>query len=147
MPLTNYSLQKTLVLLFGDTALVPPTTYYVGLSSTTPTQASTSNWGFTEPTIGTNGYARVAVTNNTTNFVPIGVEPSSGYTLQNGTTITFSASTGAWASGVNLTYAGLWDAATSGNLWGYGLLSPVVQVTNTGYSPAFAIGQLVINGS
>lgn len=145
MPMTNYAIAATMVRLFGTTALNPPATYYIGLSTTTPTQASTSNWNFTEPTIGTNGYARQTVVNNTTNFVPISVEPSSGYSIQNGVVITWSAaSTGSWSSGANLTYAGLWDAASGGNLWGYGPLSPVINVVNAGYTPSFAIGQIVI---
>lgn len=145
MPQTNYAIQQVMTRLYGTTAYTPPATYYIGLSTTTPTQASTSNWNFTEPTIGTNGYARQAVTNNTTNFTAIAVEPSAGYSIQNGVAITWSsASTGAWSAGANLTYAGLWDAASGGNLWGYGPLNPVINVVNAGYTPSFAIGQIVI---
>lgn len=150
MPLTNYALQKVLQNVFGDVALTVPTTFYIGLSSTTPTQVSTSNWNFTEPTIGTNNYARISVTNNYgngSNFFQIASEPTSGYSVQNDLAFTFAASSGAWAGGAVFTYAGIWDASTAGNLWAYGALSPTVQVSNSGYSPSFAVGQLIITAT
>jgi hypothetical protein len=48
---------------FGSVAVAIPATYYVGLSTTTPTNTGTN---VTEPAGGS--YARVAVTNNATNF-------------------------------------------------------------------------------
>lgn len=144
MPFTNYALSAIMVRVLGSTALTPPATYYVGLSSTTPTQVATSTWNVTEPSIGVNAYARVAVTNNTTNFGPISVEPSAGYTIQNLTAITFTASTGAWGSGATYTNGLLWDASSGGNLWAYGLLTPSVVVNASGYQPSFAIGQFVV---
>lgn len=133
--------------MFGNVAFTAPSTYYLGLSSSVPTQISTSNWNFTEPTIGVNGYERLAIASNTTNFGPLAVEPSGGYAVQNLGTITMAQSTGAWSSGTSLIYAGLWDATTGGNLWCYGLLAPVLNVVTSGVQPKFAVGQIVVTGS
>ena len=56
--------------IFGGVAYTPPANIYIGLSSTLPTVAGGN---ITEPAIGTNGYARASVANNTTNF------PSTSY--------------------------------------------------------------------
>lgn len=149
MPQTNYALQIIGTRYYGAVTSVPqPSTYYIGLSTTLPTQeqGSPPYWNFNEPTIGVNAYAREAVTNNTTNFGPISSEPASGYSIQNLTTITFTASTGAWTVSGNSTflYGGLWDASTAGNLWGWGLMTPAVPVTGTGIAPSFAPSQLII---
>ena len=61
MPFTNYLDQRITQLLFSNTAYTIPATWYIALSTTTPSQGATPN--FTEPS--GNGYARVAVTNNT----------------------------------------------------------------------------------
>ena len=144
MPQTNYAIQQVLTRLYGAATFTPPATYYLGLSSSIPTQSSASGWNFTEPAIGTNGYARISITNNGTNFIPITPEPSAGYTIQNGVAFQFAASTGSWAGGAVFTYAGLWDASSGGNLWAYGLLNPTVSVNNAGIAPSFAPGQIVI---
>ena len=62
---------------FGGTAFTPDATLHIGLSSTDPGETGSTQ---TEPS--GNGYARVAVTNNTTNF-PAGIPKD------NGTVITF----------------------------------------------------------
>lgn len=63
MALTNYTDGKILDQIFGGTAWSPPATLYFGLSTTTIYADGT---GITEPSGGL--YARVAVTNNVTNF-------------------------------------------------------------------------------
>jgi hypothetical protein len=107
--LTNLAINDILSNLFGSTAYSVPATFYVGLSTTTPTATGTN---FTEPS--GNAYARATVTNNTTNFPAT----SSEDTL-NGALIQFAQATGTWGT---VTYAGLFDALTGGNCW---LIAPL----------------------
>jgi hypothetical protein len=117
--------------IFGASAYVAPVTLYVALSTTAPTEAGAS---FTEP-VG-NGYARVAVTNNLTNF-PAAVAGAKS----NGTQITFPAATGAgWGT---LTHFGIWDASSGGNLLCFAPLTASVLVV-AGDTPRFPIGDLDI---
>lgn len=142
MPLTNLTLSNILKYNFGSVVYNPalPPTYYIGLSSTAPTQAGS---GFTEPS--GSGYARVAVTNSATNFGPIATEPTSGYSIQNIATapINFPISTGSW--GATLTYGGLFDSLTGGNLWLYGVLAPAITVSQSNVQVSFNTGQLVFS--
>ncbi len=115
MPATNYLQEALLNQVFGDTAYSTPATLYVALSTTTPAENGT---GFTEPS--GNGYARVPVTNNTTSF-PNATGGTGGSTKNNGAAITFTQSTGTgWGT---VTYLGIFDALTGGNLLAYGALS------------------------
>lgn len=143
MPFTTYLDKALLQHAFGGPAWTPPSTIYVALSSSAPTPQSASNWNFTEPTIGTNGYGRVGLAYNTTNFVPIGSEPLAGYDIAVGVLVAFAQSTGPWLSGVALPYFGLWDAASAGNLLAFGSASPALQVLGPGYLPEFPANQLV----
>lgn len=135
MPFTNYLDQKLVELIFSDTAYTIPATLYVALSTTTPTQAGAS---FTEPS--GNAYARVAVTNNSTNFVAAASQPATGYEMENGTVITFPAATGSWGT---VTYFGIFDAATAGNLLAYGALT-TSQTISSGDTASFAVDALTI---
>jgi hypothetical protein len=139
MPFTNYLDQKITQLLFSNTTYTIPTTWYIALSTTTPVQGASPN--FTEP--GTGAYARVAVTNNTTNWGSITSEPTSGYTQQNNTAITFPTATGSWGT---ITYFGIYDASTAGNLVGFGALT-TSQTISTGVQASFAIGALTITNN
>lgn len=98
---------------FGSVAYTPPTTWYISLSTTTINQDGT---GITEPTDP--AYARVAVDNNTSNFENLLV----GTGRQNSTVIEWAAAT------VNqgiITYIGIHDALTSGNIRYYAeLINP-----------------------
>lgn len=217
MPFTNYLDQSIVQLLFSDTSYTIPTTFYVALSTTTPSQVKGSApfWNFTEPCavtqltsatgtsaitsiavqalavavtsgdsiklvsgannqtftasagasvgatsisvtsatpgfnypIGTtvtditttgssSPYARVAVTNNGTNFTAVGSEPTDGYEVQNGTAITFPTAAGSWGTA---TYFGLCDAAGGGNLLAFGQLTTAQSIAS-GATPSFAIG-------
>lgn len=91
-----------------------------------------------------NGYARLSITNNSTNFTFVSSEPTAGYEEQNGITLTMPTSTGAWAADAELTYFGLFDAAGGGDLLLYGALSPNEQVGASGITLSFAIGALTI---
>ena len=120
--------------VLGNTAYTAPATVYVALftDSNTPTQRDANT--VTEATGGS--YARVAVTNNTTNW-----PASSAGAKSNGTTITFPTSTGSWGT-VNA--FGIYDAATVGNLLYHGdLVTP--QTVSTGNVLSFAPSTLTIN--
>ena len=113
----------------GVAAYTAPTTY-LALSSTTPLVNGT---GVTEPTIGTNGYARVAASGS-------GVwNSASGGATSNFAVINFNTATGSWASGVNMTYACIYDAPTGGNFLGFAPLS-VPQPVLTGNTLSIPIG-------
>lgn len=81
----------------------PPANVFVALSTTTPTDAGGN---FTEPSSG-NGYARVQVANNSTNW-----PAASSGSKSNGTTISFPQATGSWGT---VTYFGVFDQLTGGN--------------------------------
>jgi len=124
MPLTYYTDNALINQLFGNTAYSTPTTYYFGLSTSAPAQGGT---GVTEPS--GNGYARVAVTNNTTNF-----PAASNGSKTNGTAITFPTSTGSWGT---VSYFVIYDASSAGNLIAYGALNNP-QTVSSGDTLSFA---------
>lgn len=82
-----------------------PATWYVGLGTTTSSEDGT---GFTEP-VG-NAYARVAVTNNVTNF-PAASTTANKTVKRNGTAITWPNPTGSWGL---LGEVGFFDVSTGG---------------------------------
>src|SRR5690606_1282100 len=102
-----------------------------GLSTTAPTQAGGN---FKEPS--GNGYARVAVTNNSTNW-----PAASNGAKSNANAITFPQATGSWGT---VTHFGIFDAATSGNLLAWGELSQSKAIS-AGDTPYFAAGSLTLN--
>lgn len=117
MSKSTYLANAILDEILGATNWTPPGTVYLGLYSTAPTGYGTGGTEFdgtTEP-----GYARVAVTNNSTNF-----PAASGGSKTLGVAQTFPANSGA-ASWANAVAFGIWDAASGGNLLGYGSLTPV----------------------
>lgn len=142
MPFTNYLDQKLMQLLFGDAAFTPPGTYYVALFSTAPTQ-STAGVELTTSTAPS--YARVAVTNNGTNWVAAGSEPSNGYEVVNGTAITFPTTTGLWPSTGSIVAAGIFDASTGGNLLAYATFSGIT--VQSGATASFAAGALTFTNN
>lgn len=103
--ITYYQANLLLNKIFGGSEFTwtPPATYYVGLSTTTINADGT---GKTEPS--GMAYARVAVTNNKTNF-----GMASNGALTNLTAITFPESSGDWGT---ITHIFIADAATSGNI-------------------------------
>ena len=136
MPLTNYLDQKACQYYWGLTAYTAVATVYCALSTTTPVQTGSPN--FTEPS--GSAYARVAVTNNTTNFVETTSPPTNGWAQANGTAITFPTATGSWGT---CTYFGFFDASSGGNLLAFGQLT-TAQTISLGGIPAFAIQALTI---
>lgn len=130
MPFSYYSDNALLNELFGGVAFSGPSTVYVGLSTTTPTQSGTN---VTEPS--GNSYARVAVPNNTTNF-----PNASNGSKSNGATITFPTATGTWGTVTNFV---LYDAASGGNFLGHGTLNNSQTVSN-GDTLSFAASALTL---
>ena len=106
----------------GGANFTPAATIYVGLSATTVNDDGT---GITEPSGG--AYARVAVTNNLTNW-----PAASGATAlkQNAIAIVFPVATADWGT---VTYFFFSDASTSGNMLASAplTLSKIVQEGDT----------------
>lgn len=127
---TDYLENKMLGHLFG-TAYTAPTTVYMALSTTTPTDAGGN---VTQPS--GNGYARVAIGNNSTNW-----NAASGGTVTNKTAITFPEATGSWGT---VTHFVLYDAATAGNALIWGALT-ASKAIGTGDTASFAAGALSIS--
>lgn len=119
---------------FTDPPYTPPTTMYIGLSSTTPTDAGGN---FTEPSSGS--YARVSTTAADWGAAT-GTAPA---TKSSTATKTFPAATGDWVGGSNLTHFGLFDASSSGNLLCWGALGTPKPVLS-GDTPSFPSGALVL---
>ena len=114
--------------VFGGADYVRPATLYVGLSTTTITDAGGN---ITEPVGGS--YARVAVTNDVTNF-PAAVSGAKS----NGTAISFPAATGAWGT---ITDFFISDASPGGNILCSGALDASKAVAS-GETISFAVGAL-----
>lgn len=114
--------------VIGNAAYTAPATTHIGLYTVVPTDAG----GGTEVSGG--AYARVAFTNNATNW-----PAASGGAKSNGVAITFPAPTANW--GVVVAF-GIFDAATAGNLLYWGLVTPNKTVNNGDPAPSFAIGDL-----
>lgn len=110
------------------------TTKYIGLSSTTPTEAGGN---FTEPSGG--AYARVSTTS-----ADWGAASGTAPAVKSNTAAkTFPTATAAWASGSNLTHFGIFDASTAGNLLAWGPLATAKPVAS-GDTASFAAGVLVL---
>jgi hypothetical protein len=115
----------------ADAAFTAGANVWVGLSTTTPTEAGAN---VTEPS--GNAYARVSTAAATWN-ASSGTGPT---TKSNGSAIVFTQATGSWGT---VTYVTLHDAATAGNLVGFGALTASTAVNN-GDTVQFAIGALVL---
>ena len=115
--------------VFGGTDYTRPATLYVGLYTGAPTDAG----GGTEVSGGS--YARVAVTNNDTNW-----PAAAAGAKANGTAINFPTATGDWGTVVAF---GIFDAAEAGNLLAWADLT-ANKTVETGDTATFAIGALDI---
>lgn len=126
MPKTTYFANKILDHVRGNTAYTPPATLYYGLFTAVPTVAG----GGTEVTGGS--YARVGLTNNTTNFP----NAASG-AKSSGAVASFAAASALWGT---IVAVGEFDALSGGNLLNWDPIDPIT--INTGNQYSFAIGQL-----
>ncbi len=130
MAITYYSSARLLDFNFGGTSYTVPTTYHFGLSTTT---IQIDGSGASEPSGG--AYARVALTNNKTNW-----GTASNASLANSTAVQFTESTASWGT---ITYVGVWDASSGGNIWWFDVLSPARSVA-TATTVLFAIGAITV---
>ncbi len=121
---------KILDKLYGRTDFTPPATYYIGLFTASPSDAG----GGTELTIGTNRYARIAVTNDTTNF-----PAAAAGSKTNGVAFTSAVSTGAWGSGAAIVAVGFFDAASAGTMWDWGDIPVGNQQSITGANQQWSL--------
>lgn len=122
---------KILDKVFGITDFVPAATLYMGLYSVQP---NSDGSGGTELT--GSGYARVAITNNVTNF-----PAATARQKKNGTAIVFPQASGNW---LTIVAWKLLDANVAGNVYTFGLLTTPVLVKN-GEARSFAINALLQN--
>lgn len=120
--------------ILQDPSFAGFTTLWVGLSSTTPTDAGGN---ITEPTAGS--YARVA-TDAADWGAATGTAPA---TKSNTSVITFPTATADWLAGVNLTHFVLFDAATLGDAVATGPLTTPKPVL-TDDTAQFGAGDLVL---
>lgn len=120
--------------VLGGGSYARATNVYVALFTATPTSAG----GGTEVSGGS--YARVALTNNSTNFpAAAGSTP----TKSNGAAVTYPSATVSWGT-VN-SFA-LFDASSGGNMLYWGPLT-ASRAVNVGDTPSFAVGALTITES
>lgn len=119
---------KILAHLFRTTAFAKPTNLYLGLYTAAPTDAG----GGTEVSGGS--YARVSVACADASFAaPVAGD---GHT-ENSADITFATPTANWGA---VLAAGVFDAASGGNLWIWDDF-PAVNVNNGDAAPKIAAGQ------
>lgn len=105
---SDYCEAATLNLWLGATAVTAPATVYIALSTAAYSDAATGS-SMTEVSGG--AYARVAVTNNTTNWpAATGTSPA---TKSNGTAFTFPTATASWGTILSFYIV---DAASGGNV-------------------------------
>lgn len=135
--LTDYAENKVVDAVLRGQSLGAPATLHIALSTVVRSDSGSP----TEPS--GNGYARVAVTANLTNFngTQGATSASSGTdgTVENAVAITFPASTGAWGTILSVWFM---DASTGGNGWISIDLSSPLNVSGSGFTLSFANGQL-----
>ena len=116
---------------FGSAA---PATWYVGLSTTEPSDDGTN---LVEPVGGS--YARVAVTNNATNW-PAATTVAGVTTKANGAKVTFPNPTGNWGA---LRAYGIFTAASGGVPEFFNLLDSPITAQSGNTPVEFDVGQIV----
>jgi hypothetical protein len=126
---SNYLELELLDHVLGGADYTRPATVYAALFTAAPTDSG----GGTEVTGGS--YARVSITNNSTNW-----PAASAGAKSNGTAITFVQATANWGTVVAI---GIFDASTSGNLLFWADLG-TSKAINNGDTANFAIGDIVI---
>jgi hypothetical protein len=129
--ISDYLELKMLDGVLGGTNFTQPATVYLALFTAAPSDSG----GGTEVSGGS--YARLAVTNNATNF-PAASGTTATKTLN--TTQTFVTPTGSWGL---VTHFGIFDALTVGNLLFWASLT-ASQTISSGNTVSFAAGALSI---
>lgn len=124
MPITHYAANIDLDARYGSSS---PATVYFAIFTSLPDLAGA---GSAEPT--DTAYARVAVTNNATNF------PAAGSGIK---TVDIEVAWAAADDGYTMVGIGIYDASTGGNLMHYQQLA-ANQVVPIGDFPRFAAGEI-----
>lgn len=119
----------------GGASTWAPATWYLGLSTTIPNDDGS---GFTEPSTGS--YARVAVTNNATNF-PAAQTIDGDTRKWNGIKLTFANPTGTWGL---IGYYGWFTASSLGQPEYFNPLDAAITVRNGNTPVEFDIQQLIM---
>ena len=132
---SDYLEKAQLDAVLGGPTFALPATVYLALFTADPTDVAAAG---TEAT-GT-GYARLAITNNATNW-----PAASGTTATkaNGVLFTMATAGGDWSSAANMTHWAIFDAVSSGNKLYHGSLTVAKPVLN-GDTPTFPIGTISI---
>ncbi len=106
--MSDYLENKLLDHTLGKAAFTMPTTTYLALFTTAPSDAAAG----AEVTTSSSGYARQALTT--------AMSAASGGTSSNTSTLTFGPATASWGT---ITHFGIFDAVTGGNMLLYGALA------------------------
>jgi hypothetical protein len=130
---SNYLENALLDHVLGGGSYSRAATVYIALFTDTNTQSQRDAGTVTE--VSGSAYARVSVTNNSTNW-----PAASGSSKSNGTAITFPTPTGSWGT---VTAFGIYDASTAGNLLYHGDLT-ASQAVASGNAVVFDVGALVV---
>lgn len=136
--LTNYTEGRVLDLIFGAAAFPAPATLYFGLHTGATAPDLEAATGIVEPTVG--AYARVAITNNATNFPAATQNGANEAQKSNAGAITFPQATADWGTATHWFVA---DAATVGNAIAIGALT-TPKAINLNDTASFAGGAIVI---
>jgi len=131
MAATNYARNKILDYNFGSVAYSVPPSFFLGLSTTTINAGGSTA---TEP-VGSS-YSRVEIANDKSNWA----YASSGCLL-NSTSVSFIEASGSWGT---VTYAGLWDAPTSGSIWFYQAL-PTAKIVQANTVVTFSASSIAMS--
>jgi len=131
MAATNYARNKILDYNFGSVAYSVPPSFFLGLSTTTINAGGSTA---TEP-VGSS-YSRVEIANDKSNWT----YASSGCLL-NSTSVSFIEASGSWGT---VTYAGLWDAPTSGSIWFYQAL-PTAKIVQANTVVTFSASSIAMS--
>ena len=132
---SNYLDNKILNWILNGASYTPPSTLYIALFTARPAADGT---GGTEVTTVGSGYARVAVTANTTNFPTTTTE-----SCPSGVSVIFPTATSSW--GLVTSFA-IMDASTGGNFLYIGDLTTSTTIS-VGAIPEFIVGALVVGES
>ena len=130
----EYLSQLLLNWIFNGGAWTQFTTLYLALFTVAPSISSNG----TEAT--GSGYARLAVTCNTTNWPTIS---GSTVTIENNVAQTMATATGNWSSSSNMTDAGIFTSSGGSNLIYWGDLT-VAKPVLSGDTPSFAIDAITV---
>ena len=137
---SNYLAEAVLNHIFGSPTLSKPSTVYVSLHNADPTDANVTSTEIAS----TGGYARASISTGGT-YWNTPSSSSGTASTSNKNAVNFPTPTADWNGGSNITYAGVYDASTGGNLLYSAALSAARTVLSTDNAPQIAAGALVIS--